>query len=240
MKNILDLRPIILLAAILSATAAAALPAKAQTIEDRRRSIQTTGEAVTTVEPDRARIDVGVSTQAQTSQAAGEQNASRSQAVLARLRTVVGTSGEIKTVGYNLTPNYTYPREGGEPKLTGYTASNTVRVTLDDLSKVGPVIDAATAAGANQIQSLQFLLRDERPATAAALRQASQNAMQKAQAIAASLGVRVLRIISAVESSSSPVPIREGFVMRAQASQTPIEPGTIEVRATVTLTVEIE
>jgi uncharacterized protein YggE len=219
---------------------AAAMHVAAQSVEDRRRTIQTTGEAVVTAEPDRARIDIGVTTQAQTSQTAAGQNAARSQAVIARLRSIVGQSGEIRTVGYSLTPNYTYPREGGEAKLIGYTANNTVRVTLDDLGKVGPVIDAAAEAGSNQIQSLQFMLKDERPTVDAALRQASQNARRKADAIADALRLRIIRVINAAESSSSPVPIREGFVMRAQAAQTPIEPGTIEIRASVTLTVEIE
>lgn len=238
MKNISKCRSILLLATVLSA--AAAMPMTAQTVEDRRRSIQTTGEAVITAEPNRARIDVGVTTQAQTSQAAAEQNAARSQAVLTRLRTVIGQTGEIRTVGYDLTPNYTYPQQGGEPKLTGYTASNTVRVTLDDLTKVGSVIDTATQAGANQIRSLQFMLKDERPSVDQALRQASQNAMRKAEAIAAALGVKTIRVLSATESGGAPVPVREAFTMRAQATQTPVEPGTIEVRGSVTLTVEIQ
>jgi Uncharacterized conserved protein len=238
MKNISKCRSILLLATVLSA--AAAMPVTAQTVEDRRRSIQTTGEAVITAEPNRARIDVGVTTQAQTSQAAAEQNAARSQAVLTRLRTVIGQTGEIRTVGYDLTPNYTYPQQGGEPKLTGYTASNTVRVTLDDLTKVGSVIDTATQAGANQIRSLQFMLKDERPSVDQALRQASQNAMRKAEAIAAALGVKTIRVLSATESGGAPVPVREAFTMRAQVTQTPVEPGTIEVRGSVTLTVEIQ
>jgi uncharacterized protein len=238
MKNISKCRSILLLAAVLYA--AAAMPVTAQTVEDRRRSIQTTGEAVITAEPNRARIDVGVTTQAQTSQAAAEQNAARSQAVLTRLRTVIGQTGEIRTVGYDLTPNYTYPQQGGEPKLTGYTASNTVRVTLDDLTKVGSVIDTATQAGANQVRSLQFMLKDERPSVDQALRQASQNAMRKAEAIAAALGVKTIRVLSATESGGAPVPVRETFTMRAQATQTPVEPGTIEVRGSVTLTVEIQ
>jgi uncharacterized protein len=238
MKNISKCRSILLLAAVLYA--AAAMPVTAQTVEDRRRSIQTTGEAVITAEPNRARIEVGVTTQAQTSQAAAEQNAARSQAVLTRLRTVIGQTGEISTVGYDLTPNYTYPQQGGEPKLTGYTASNTVRVTLDDLTKVGSVIDTATQAGANQVRSLQFMLKDERPSVDQALRQASQNAMRKAEAIAAALGVKTIRVLSATESGGAPVPVRETFTMRAQATQTPVEPGTIEVRGSVTLTVEIQ
>ena len=217
-----------------------AVAAASQDTTQQRRYIQATGESVVSAEPTRARIDIGVVTQASTSQAAADQNASRTQTVLTRLRAIVGQSGEIRTVGYSLTPNYTYPREGGEPKLTGYTATNIVRVTLDDLTKVGPAIDTATQAGANRVQSLQFMLKDERAALDDALRQASQNAMRKASSIASSLGVRIIRVLTATESGGPVVPIRDNtYVMRAESTQTPIEAGTIEVRASVTLTVEI-
>ena len=217
-----------------------AVAAASQDTTQQRRYIQATGESVVSAEPTRARIDIGVVTQASTSQAAADQNASRTQTVLTRLRAIVGQSGEIRTVGYSLTPNYTYPREGGEPKLTGYTATNIVRVTLDDLTKVGPAIDTATQAGANRVQSLQFMLKDERAALDDALRQASQNAMRKASSIASSLGVRIIRVLTATESGGPVVPIRDStYVMRAESTQTPIEAGTIEVRASVTLTVEI-
>jgi uncharacterized protein YggE len=133
------------------------LPASGQEMSSKLPpSINTTGEAVVSVAPDRARIDVGVVTQAATSQAAVAQNAQKLEATLARLRALLGANADIKTVSYSLTPNYRYPKEGGEPQITGYSATNIVRVTLDDLTKVGNVIDTATEAGANRIQSLQF------------------------------------------------------------------------------------
>ncbi len=202
-------------------------------------SIQTSGEAVVTVQPDRARIDVGVVTQANTSQAAVSQNAQKLEATLARLRQLLGANADIKTVSYSLTPNYRYPREGGEPSITGYTATNIVRVTLDDLTKVGSVIDTASQAGANRIQSLQFTLKDEQTAQAQALREAAANARRKADALAAALNVRIVRILSVVESGSPVIPVRDVAFARAEAAQTPIEPGTIEIRAQVVLTVEI-
>lgn len=201
--------------------------------------IQTSGEGQVTVEPDRARIDVGVVTQASTSQAAASQNAGKLEATLARLRQSLGANADIRTVSYSLTPNYRYPREGGEPTITGYTATNIVRVTLDDLTKVGGVIDTATQAGANRIQRLQFMLRDEQPVQARALREAALQARSKADALAAALGVRISRVYAAVEGGPAVIPIRDITFARAETSQTPIEPGTIDIRATVVLTVEI-
>jgi len=217
-----------------------AASAAAQDQTDRRRSIQTTGEGIVTAQPDRARVDIGVVTQAATSQAASEQNAQKLTATLARLRTVLGANADIQTVSYSLSPVYRYPREGGEPSITGYSATNMVRVTTDDITVVGRVIDAATQAGANRIQQIQFTVKDEQSLLAEALRTAAQRARRKADGLAGSLGVRVTRVLHASESSPGVIPIRDMATYARAEAQTPIEPGTIEVRATVTLTVEIE
>ncbi|HSK71489.1 MAG TPA: SIMPL domain-containing protein [Pyrinomonadaceae bacterium] len=201
--------------------------------------IRTSGEAVVTAKPDRARIDVGVVTQADSSQAAVAGNAKQLEATLAQLRKLLGANADIKTISYTLNPNYRYPREGGEPTITGYTAINIVRVTLDDLAQVGRVIDTATATGANRIQNLQFTLRDERAVQAQALREAAIKARGKADALASALNLTILRVLSLVESSPVVVPMYDVAMARTETASTPIEPGTIEIRATVTLTVEV-
>lgn len=201
-------------------------------------SINTTGEAVVTARPDRARIDIGVVTQADNSRNAVEQNAQKLEATLAALRKLLGANADIKTVSYSVQPNYRYPPQGGEPTIEGYTATNIVRVTLDDLTKVGEVIDTATQAGANRIQSLQFTVKDDEALQAQALREAALKARKKADAIAGALGLSIVRVLSVTESGSPAFPVRDVAYARAEAS-TPIEPGTIEVRATVTLSVEV-
>ena len=203
--------------------------------------IRTTGESIVQAVPDRARIDIGVVSQSESSETAASQNATKLEAVLTSLRNMLGANADIKTVSYTLTPNYRYPREGGEPTITGYTATNVVRITLDDLTQVGKVIDAATQTGANRIQQLQFTLKDERPSQAQALREASTAARQKADVLANSLGLKIVRVYSVIESSPVVIPVRDVGFARAEmaATTTPIEPGTIEVRGTVTLTVEV-
>src|SRR5271165_2258690 len=144
-------------------------------------SVRATGEAVVSVKPDQAKIDIGVVTQAPTAQAAASQNAAQTQMVLEKLRGTAGSKTDIKTISYSVGPNYQYPRDGGKPTITGYTATNTVEVTTDDLGEVGKLIDAATASGANQIQRLQFGLQDEKPARAQALRAAAREARANAE-----------------------------------------------------------
>ena len=202
-------------------------------------SIQTSGEAVVTAKPDRAQIDIGVVTQADNSQNAALKNATQLGAVLAQLKQLLGTGADVKTISYSLSPNYRYPTGGGEPTITGYTATNVVRVTLDDLAQVGKVIDTATGSGANRIQSLQFTLKNRETVEAQALTEAARNARKKADTLAAALGVNILRILSVSESSPVIVPVRSVAYARAEATSTPIESGTIEVQATVSLVVEI-
>ena len=214
----------------------------AQSMEHHPRTptINTTGEATVAVQPDQARIELGVTTQAETSDAAVTQNAEKLTATLAAVRALQIAGAEIKTVSYTLQPTYRYPREGGEPELTGYTATNIVRITINDLTKVGTVIDAGTKAGANRVQSLQFTLQDDRAVKAQALREAAQQAREKSNALAGALGLEVVRILNVTESGPTMIPVRDMAYARAEMASTPIEPGTIEIKASVSLTVEVK
>ncbi len=204
------------------------------------RSVRATAEATVNATPDQARMNVAVVSQAATAEQAASENATKTDQVLAALRAALEQGAEVKTVGYTLSPNYVYPREGGEPKVTGYTATNTVLVKTGDLKKVGAVIDAAIRAGANQIQSLQFTLKDDTAVQAAALKEAARLARGRADAIASGLGVTVTGVLNAEEGGATVRPIMyDASSLRTAEAQTPIEPGMVEVRATVTLTVGI-
>src|SRR5574340_1291783 len=126
------------------------------------RTVRANGEASVSVQPDQAKINVGVITQGATAQEAGSRNATQVEAVLSQLHQVLGSSGETRTVSYSINPNYRYV-QGQPAELLGYTASNTVEVTTFDLSLIGKVIDAANQAGANSVQSLRFGIRDPEP-----------------------------------------------------------------------------
>jgi uncharacterized protein YggE len=212
----------------------------AQDRSPREPVIRTTGEATITAKPDRAQIDVGVTTEAQTAEQAASQNASKVDAVIRELRKL---AVEVRTVSYSVNPNYNYPRQGGgKPTIVGYTAQNIVQVTSDDIAGVGKLVDAATRAGANTIHRLQFTLKDQQAAYEEALREAVRKARASATALAAATGVKVRRVLS-VEEAAHEGPIRPMEMMMARQAAadapTPIESGTLEVRARVTLTVEV-
>ncbi len=217
----------------------------AQPAPDRPRppSITVNGEATIAAEPDQAQIDIGVTTQARNAPEASRENAERLARVLAEVKKLLSKADEVKTSGYSLNPQYRYP-QGGKPEIVGYTANNIVRIKTTKLDDVGKLIDAAMQAGANNINRLMFTLKDEEAARLDALRQASAKAKAKAEAIAASLGLKILRIASVTEGERSfqPIfrqtPMARGEALTAQAP-TPVEPGTVEIRSTISLTAEV-
>jgi uncharacterized protein YggE len=204
-------------------------------------SIRVTGEAAVTTKPDQAQIDIGVVTEAKNAQAVATENAEKLDAVLAELRKALGPGADIKSTSYSLTPVYHYPKEGGTPTITGYSATNVIQVKTNELTQVGKIIDMATQSSANRIQSLQFTLKDEQAVYIQALREAVAKARAKGEAIASALGLKIVRVLSVEEGGPVSRPVyAEGMQARGAAPvQTPIEPGTIEVRARVTLTLEI-
>ncbi len=206
-------------------------------------TIRVQGEAQVQAKPDRAQIDIGVMTESQDPQTAAAQNAQKSDRVIQQMRTQLGQNLEIKTIGYSLNPKYDYPKEGGEPKVTGYIAVNTLQVQTDELAQAGKIIDAATKAGANQINSLQFILKDEVEVQKEALRVAALKARGKADGLANALGVKIVRVLHVEEGTAGVIPLQAkamGFEAAQMDVPTPIEPGTIEISATVTLTLEIQ
>src|SRR6266576_1648056 len=161
-------------------------------------SITVTGEAIISAEPNQAQIDIGVVTQARTAPEASKENAERVTRVLAELKKLLGKDDEVKTSGYAQAPTYRYP-QGGKPEIVGYNANNTVRIKTTNLEIVGRLIDSAMQAGANNVNRLIFTLKDEQGAQLEALRAASAKAKTKAEAIAASLGLKIVKIASITE-----------------------------------------
>ena len=218
-----------------------ALMATAAFAADEPARIVAHGEGSASGKPDQVRIQIGVVTQAPTAAEAGAQNAKQSAAVIADLKQQLGSTTEFQTTNYSIYPQYTNPRAGGKPSISGYQANNTVEVRLTDVSAAGKVIDWATKSGANQIQGIHFSIRDEQKLRGEALAKAAAQARANVQALASAVGLRVIRLVK-VEDGEPPrmMPLRAEMMMKsADAPQTPVEPGDIQVHATVTVTAEV-
>jgi uncharacterized protein YggE len=213
----------------------------AQTATMGRRLVRAVGEASVSVRPDAARATVSVVKQAATAAEAASADAVATGAVIDAIRQLLGANADIRTVAYHLTPLYTYPRDGSAPQLTGFSATNTIQAVTNDTNLAGRIADTAVTAGATRIDSVGLFLRDDDAARTQALRQASIRARAKADAIALGLGVRLGPVLTAQEGVTAGIlpANRIDAGVTAITTPTPIEAGTLEVRATVTLDIEI-
>ena len=203
----------------------------------RPASIVAVGDATVSATPDLARVSVGVVTQAATADDATTQNAAQAGAMISALQALLGTSASIKTISYYLSPVYNNPPAGQSATLIGYTVTNTVEVTLMDLSLVGKAIDTAIQSGGNRVQGVSFSLQDRTPVVAQALKTAAAHARTEADAIASGLNVHTGAVLHASEGVNTAYPVQSGPV--AAATPTPIETGLVVVQASVTLEVAI-
>jgi uncharacterized protein YggE len=213
----------------------------AQQITSPLSSIRVTGDAIVTAKPDRAWIDVGVLTQEKQSQNAATQNAKQLESILGALHKLLGADADIKTINYALNPDYQYRPIGGKSSVSSYTALHVVRVTVDDLDKVGPVIDTATQAGANHVESVRYTVRDQQVLHSQAVREAALKARASADALAAALNLKITRMVSVEEGGDGSPPGADAGDLRdpAGAAPAPVQSSSFVVTANVTLTVEV-
>ena len=192
------------------------------------------GEARLT--PDRANILIGVQTRAPTAAAAARENDARQQAIIAAITAAGIPKEQISTENYNVCAETRSDRAGQNPVVIGYVVSNVVRVEVRRTDQVGPVIDAALAKGANQINSLEFFSSN----TDAGRRQALTEAIGKARgdgeamARAAGGGLGQLLELSTAEVGPPRPLYRAAAMMDKSAAPTPIEPGELTLRVAVT------
>jgi uncharacterized protein len=193
-----------------------------------QHSIVVSGNGSISAAPDRAHASFGVSTTAKTASAALRGNAAEMTKVIAALKGQGIAAADIRTEVVSLSPRYS---SNGDA-IAGYEATNSVSATIRKLDKVGPVIDAAVDAGANQVSGPNLVRADAAGLYRSALRVAIANAKSKARTIAAASGLNLRRITDVTEAGAAPTPTPLTAKSGADAS-TPIEPGTTQVEATV-------
>lgn len=221
--------------------AIAAHPAVAQEAAEPPAQISVSASASVDTEPDRAVVNLAVETLAQTAQEATRENARKMAALLAALRDLGIPEDRVRTVSYGLNPEYRRPRAGEEPgpieeRIVGYRAMNMVRVVVDSVPRVGAVIDAAVAKGGNRVAGLHFEVSDPSQPRREALRRAVAIARGEAQVLAESLDVPLGPPINVSTSYAPPPPMPFAAAARMEMAQdvsTPVQGGTIEVRADV-------
>ncbi|MBD2246458.1 SIMPL domain-containing protein [Nostoc sp. FACHB-888] len=213
------------------------LPALAQEKDKLWRTLTVNGRGVEAIPTTLAQVSLGVEIQGKTAQEVQQEAARRSSAVVAFLKSQ--NVEKLQTTGIQLNPVYSYTNN--VQRITGYAANNTVSFRIPT-EKAGTLLDNAVKAGATQINGISFVANDEAIAAAQkqALKEATQDAQQQADAVFSALGFKSKEVVSIqVNNASAPPP---PMFLRAEAAKlanadasTPIVGGEQQVEASVTL-----
>lgn len=203
--------------------------------------IVTAGDAIVRRAPDVALVTLAVETRAKSPRDAQRQNADAMAAVQQRLAQARVPKEAIRTLGYTLEQEFDVVQGRRVPRE--FVVRNAVDVRADDLSRVGELVDAVVQGGATSIAGVRFDLRDRAAVEREALRLAVVDARSRAEAAAAGAGRaldKILRIDDTRERPIAPLRPMMGIARTAEGATTPVEPGEIEIRARVTLTVSMK
>ena len=207
------------------------------TAKEHTISVSGTGRVV--VSPDVADLRLGVSVTKPTVKAARAAAADSMTKIIAALKKLGIADADLQTSGLSLQPVYDYSRNTNPPKLTGYTLSNGVSVTIRDLDKLGDAIDDGLAAGATTLDGVTFRVDDPVKAQEQARKQAMTQAKAIADTLASSAGVSITGVASITETSGpTPYPVYYDAARAAGAAAdvaTPVQVGTNDVTVTVSV-----
>jgi uncharacterized protein YggE len=189
------------------------------------------GTGSANVVPDRASFAFGTVNQAKTAAAALAASSQAANRIVDALRKAGVAKADIQTSEISLSP-----RMNDGDAIVGYSASNTVTAIARKLADAGDLIDAAVAAGANQVYGPNLVASDQDAVYRTALKAAAAHARANAEALASASGLTLGRI-TAIAESGGPMPLPATDAGRTMAA--PIEPGTQKIDATVSVTFAI-
>lgn len=215
-----------------------AMAVSAQQVPAGVSLVTATGAAEAKAEPDMATIRIGVETQGKTAKEAQAGASALANRLVAAAMKIVPDKKAYQTSDLSLYPEYSQ-NDGGlvPPKLVGYRARNVLTLRLDDVTRVGLLVDAVTEAGATNVDSIAFGLKDDKPARRQALVDAVREARAKAEAMAEGLGLKIAAVYSIDEGAGLVVrPYEMPMAMMGRAKMdTPVMPGEVSLSASVTV-----
>lgn len=204
-------------------------------------SFSVTGEGTISVKPDVAIISAGIQAEALTVQAAQEKINSVINTVSTNTKKLGISDTDIQTTNYNVQPKYDYSQ--GAQKITGYQANTNLNIKVRDISKINSVIDTATTSGANQIGNVSFEINDKTQAENQARVKAVAEAKRKAEQAAQMAGFRLGKLINYSENfegAPRPIPMAsKALGNTGGGTPTSVEPGSSEIKISVTLSYEV-
>ena len=222
-------------AALLLGWLAAPLAAEEKPME-RTVTVSATGTISAT--PDEASIATGVTSEAKTAREALSKNTEAMKKVIAELKTQSVEAKDIQTTQFNVEPVYVYPKEGQPPVITGYRVNNMVSVRVRNLDNLGAVLDQLVTVGANQMNGISFEVSKAETLKVDASKEAMANALRRAKLLAAAGGAEVGEVLQISEDVpvAGPQPVMYAAKRAAMAESVPVERGSQQLEARVTVT----
>lgn len=235
--------------AMAAAVVALVLGLDAGAAEERERedgpSLSVIGHGKVSATPDVAEISVGVLTQGATAKEAMTANNEAMSKLLGALKERGIATKDVQTTHINITPHYSQVAPAGAPagefapKIVGYQVSNTVRVTVREITRLGQVLDSVVQSGGNQMHGIEFRFDDCEKLLDQARKRAMADARRKAELLAAEAGVALGVPMSIHEGTAPPPPTRPmmmhalGHGAMAPESSLPVAAGEQDLTATV-------
>ncbi len=208
---------------------------QAQTGVTNMRQVAVSGEGIVTGRPDTATVQIGVETQAATSQEALAQNSAQSTSVQQRLRDLGVAETDIQTSNFSISPIY---GENGQ-QVTGYRVSNMVSVTIRNLDQAGSVLDGVVQVGANSVYGISFSIADQSALLEQARTRAVEDARTRAEQLAKAAGASVGAVLVISEQVGyQPIPMMARAEVAADAS-VPVAAGEQQISVQVQVTYEL-
>ncbi|MGA2161459.1 MAG: SIMPL domain-containing protein [Methanoregula sp.] len=209
--------------------------------------LQVSGSGSVTGTSDRVQISFAVETENSDVKIAQSNNALAMNNVVDALAAAGVPHDQMKTTGYSISPVYQQDNNGiFTSTIKTYQVTNTLQVTLKDPNVTGQIIDTAVNAGANSVNSIQFMLSDEQAQAlrSQALAKAIANARSDADTAAAALNVTITGTQTAdISQGYTPVVYSNYDTLasssKSAAAPTPIQSGDITVTAQVAVTYTI-
>jgi uncharacterized protein len=196
------------------------------------RVISASGVGRVTVKPDTALVQIGAEARAPALADATADVDRRMREVLARVKALGVAESDIATVTYVIDPVVTQRSPDDPARIVGYRVSNVAQVRIRDLAAVGRILDAAIAAGANTLPSLQFTVDDRAGPESRARVLAVRAAAAKAAQMAAAAGVRLGELVLLSEGGGVRPLMAQGRYATLSAPG-PVEPGQLEIEIAV-------
>jgi hypothetical protein len=220
-----------------------ALPAFCESKNDVA-SLNVSGSGSVLVEPDCASIELGVEVSRKTAEEAQAENARLMRNIISAVKKLGVPEDKTQTSGFSIWPEIKYEKDQVQ-RIIAYRCRNTLSVTVEDLKLISKVIDRGIGAGANNVQGLSLFMKNDAAVKKAALEKAVNDALSKANTIAAAAKVKIKHIINITETTAGTIlPFSSATGARLMAmdagAETPVASGQIEIRAAVQISYKIE